>query len=103
MIKKLLILTVILYFLVILQTSFLVHFNVAGLTLNVVLYIIIIWNVLEDPKKCFGIYLSLIAGFFLDMFSVHFIGFNILILLIYSIFIKYIFKKYVRIPFFEKI
>jgi len=103
MIRKLLILTIILYLLVILQTSFLVHFNIAGLTLNIALFLVIIWNILEDPKKYLGIYLALIAGFFLDVFSSYFIGFNILIFLMLSLFIKYIFKKYVRIPFLEKI
>lgn len=103
MIKKLLVLTLILYILVIFQASFLARFTLAGLALNLTMLFVIIWNVLESPKKKTGIFLALIAGFFLDIFSSYFIGFNILILLAFSFFIKYIFKKYVRIPFFEKV
>lgn len=103
MIKKILILIFVLYFLIIFQTSFLVHFNVAGLTLNLATAFVIIWNFLESPKKKTGIILAFIGGFFLDIFSSHFIGFNVLILLTFSVFIKYFLKKYVRIPFFEKV
>lgn len=90
-----------LYFLTLLQTSFFVHFAVFNLVPNFVLLFIIIWNLLENSKKYFGLFLAFLAGFLLDVFSSHFIGFNILILVSASLTIKIIVKRYVRIPFAE--
>jgi len=90
-----------LYFLALLQTSFLVHFTVFNMVPNFVLLFIILWNLLEDSKKSFGLFLALIGGFLLDVFSSHAIGFNILIMVSISLIIKVIVKKYVRIPFAE--
>ncbi len=103
MLKKILISIIVFYFLVLLQTSFLVHFTVFGAVPNIVLILVIAWNVLEKKRNYFGIANALIAGFFLDIFSNHFIGFYILILVGSAIFIKLIFKRYVRIPFVDKI
>lgn len=102
MIKKLLILIVILYLLTLLQTGFLAHFLVWGRVLNLVLILIILWNFFENPKNYLGLYTAAIGGFFLDIFSSHFIGYNILILLGISILIKLIFRRYVKIPFLEE-
>jgi len=102
MLKKLLISIIILYFLVLIQSSFLVYFLFWGRVLNLILILIIFWNLLENPKKYFGLYLAFIGGFFLDIFSNHFIGFNILILLGLAFFIKLIFRRYVEIPLFKK-
>lgn len=90
-----------LYILVIFQTSFLVHFSFFNIIPNYALFFIVIWNLFEDSKKLFGIFLSAFGGFFLDVFSNHPIGFNILILVLISVIIKAVVKKYVRIPFTE--
>lgn len=103
MIKKVLISIIVFYFLVLIQSSFLVHFTVFGAVPNIVLILIIIWNLLEKRKNYFGVVNGLIAGFYLDIFSSHFIGFYVLILAGLAILIKLIFKRYVRIPFVDKI
>ena len=103
MVKKVLISIIVFYFLVLIQTSFLVHFTLFGAVPNLVLILIIIWNFLEKRKNYFGVINGLIGGFFLDIFSNHFIGFYVLILVGLAILIKLIFKRYVRIPFIDKI
>ena len=102
MIKKFLIFIIVIYFLTLIQTSFLVHFMIWGKVLNLVFILVVFWNLFEGTKKYFGIYLAFLGGFFLDIFSSHFIGWNILFLGITAVFIKLVFKKYVKIPFFEK-
>lgn len=103
MFKKILISIIVFYFLVLLQTSFLVHFTIFDAVPNVVLILVIIWNLLEKRRDYFGVINGLIGGFFLDIFSGRFIGFYVLILVGLAIFIKLIFKRYVRIPFIDKI
>lgn len=93
-IKSILILIFVCYFLVLLQTTFLVP--------NLILILVILWNFIEKSKNYFGIYSALISGFFLDIFSSRPIGFYILILLVSAIFIKFFIKKYVRIPAIER-
>ena len=103
MIKKILISIIVFYFLVLIQTSFLVHFTVFDAVPNIVLILVVVWNILEKRKNYLGIINALIGGFFLDIFSNRFIGFYVLILVGLAIFIKLIFKRYVRIPFIDKI
>ena len=102
MFKKILISIIVFYFLVLIQTSFLVHFNILGIVPNLVLISVVLWNLFEKSKNYSGLYAALIGGFFLDIFSSRFIGFYVLILFTLAIFIKLIFKRYVRIPFIEK-
>lgn len=102
MFKKILILVILLYFLALLQTSFLVHFRILGRVPNLILILVILWSIFEKPKKYYGITNALIGGFFLDIFSSRPIGFYILILLTLVIFLKIIIRKYVRIPFAER-
>lgn len=99
---KILFIIILFYFLALLQSTFLVHFNISGMTLNLVLIFVVIWNVFEKPKSFLGIFSAGMGGFFLDIFSHRPIGFNILILIGIAIFIKLIFKKYVQLPFIEK-
>lgn len=98
MVKKILILILFFYILVLLQTSFLVHFNIKGIVPNLVLVSVILINFFEKPKEYLGFLSAIIGGFFLDVFSENFIGFYILILVGLAIFIKFILKKYVRTP-----
>jgi len=103
MFKKILISIVVFYFLVLIQTSFLVHFTIFNAVPNIILILVVVWNLLEKRKNYFGVINALIGGFFLDIFSNYFIGFYVLILVGSAIFIKLIFKRYVRIPFIDKI
>lgn len=96
MIKKLVIIAVLFYFLALLQTSFLVHFNIKGMVPNFILLSVILINLFEPQKEKTGIFAAFIGGFFLDIWSVHIFGTEILILLAIAIFIKFFIKKYVR-------
>lgn len=100
--KKALII-IFLYFLTVLQTSFLVHFSILGIIPNFVLIAVVIINICENEKNYFGLFAAALGGLFLDIFSSQLMGFNILILLAIAVFIKLFFKKHVRIPFLEKI
>jgi len=99
MFKKIIFSLIILYFLALIQTSFLVHFRIMGIVPNLVLFLIVIWNFLEKREDYFGLINAFLGGLFLDIFSGRFIGFNILILLFLAIFLKLVFKKYVQISF----
>ncbi len=105
--KKTVISIIIFYFLALLETSFFVHFSVFAsysfYFFNSIFILIIFWNLFEKKESFSGIYVALTGGFFLDVFSSQFIGFNISIALIMAISIKLILKKYVRIPVFKRI
>ncbi len=102
MLKKILVSVILYYIFILLQTSFLVHFSFFGLVLNLILISVIIWNILEKSETLFGLSNAVIGGFFLDVFSSRMFGFHILILLALAIFIKFVLKKYVRIPIIKK-
>jgi rod shape-determining protein MreD len=103
MIKKLLISIILFYFLALIQASFMPHFAIYGIVFNILLLVIIILNIFESSENYLGLYDAIIAGFFLDIFSNSFIGFNILILLTIAVLLKFFFRRYVRIPFTKEI
>jgi len=92
--KKLLFFIFLFYFLILLQESFLLHFFLY--MPNIVLVMTCLVSFIEERKDSFGIYLSLVGGLFLDIFSESFFGFYILTLLLTSFFIKIIFKNYIQ-------
>jgi len=102
MIKNIFILIIFFYILALFQTSFLIHFNIFLGWLGILISVILI-NIFENSKKNSGIFAAFFAGFFLDIFSENFIGFWILILLALSCFIKFVLKKYVRIPALKRL
>ncbi|MDD5606534.1 MAG: hypothetical protein PHN37_01565 [Candidatus Pacebacteria bacterium] len=85
------------YFLTIFQVSFLAD------RFNLVFLIVIIWSFIEKRENNLAFFNALIGGFFLDIFSDKFIGFNVLILIVLTLLIKNFIIKHVRIPFIEKI
>ena len=99
--RKILILAILFYILVLLQTSFLVHFNIFGHVPNFILFLVIVLSISETPTPKFGVgagvWGAVFGGFFLDIFSSGPIGFQILIYTAISIFIKLILKKYLWI------
>lgn len=96
---KSLVLTIpILYIASLAQTSFLVHFNIPGFLLNLILILVVLINLFQKAENYSGILSAVFGGFFLDIFSGWPIGSWILILVLISIFIKKIFKDYVRVP-----
>lgn len=98
MIRNFLIIILFFYILILFQISFLIHFNVGGIIPNLIVIGVIFWNLFESPQKKFGILSAIVGGFFLDIFSQRPIGFHIAFLMVLAIFLKFIFKKYVRIP-----
>jgi len=100
--KNFILLTIIFYFLTLFQTSFLVHFSVKGVVINLVLVVLFLINILEAPEKNSGVYAAGIAGFLWDIFSEKFIGFYIVILIFLSLAIKIIFARYVRVKIFQR-
>jgi len=104
--KKVILLIFAFYFLVLLETSFLVHFNVFLPKLrwypSLILLAVILLNLFEGPKKSFGIFAAVFGGFFWDIFSTNPIGFHILILVMVALLIKIILGQYVRTPFFRR-
>ncbi|OGZ19550.1 MAG: hypothetical protein A3F95_02105 [Candidatus Nealsonbacteria bacterium RIFCSPLOWO2_12_FULL_39_31] len=99
---KFILITIFFYFLTLFQTSFLVHFAVFGRTLNFVAFAVILWNIFERKENSRGFYVAGMAGLFLDIFSTGFIGANFATLIIVSALIKFLLKRYVKIPFFEE-
>lgn len=95
--KKILILIIFFYILILFQTSFLIHFPILGLIPNLVLISVILLNLFEKPQNYSGYFSAFIGGFFLDIFSENFIGFYVLISLGLAVFIKLILKRYVRL------
>ncbi len=99
MIKQIVLLILIFYFLTLLQSSFLVHFTLFWGMLNFIFIAVILLNIFTSDIKL-GISAAVIAGFFLDIFSENFFGFWFLILLTLSCFIKFVLEKYVQLPKF---
>lgn len=95
--KNALLVIFLLYALVLLQTSFLVNFNIFGLFPNLTVLSVVLLNFFEPPEKKLGIAAAFCGGIFLDIFSGHFFGYYSAILVVASFFMKYIFKKYVRL------
>ncbi len=98
-IKKILVYIIIYFIFILLQTSFLISFGVLGIIFNLIIISVIAYNSLEDSKKISGLFNAIIGGIFLDFFSSSFFfGFFTLILLVIAMLIKFVLRKYVRIP-----
>lgn len=94
MVRKVILLSIFFYILALFQTSFLIHFR----ALNFILILVIFLNLFEKPEANFGLISALIGGFFLDIFSGKSFGFHILILLILSLVIKMVLRRYIQLP-----
>lgn len=114
MIKKLLTLVVFLYVLILVQTSFLAHFNVFQFLSNFVLIFAVGLNFFglsffwgsrsarpEWQKTCREFGPAFVGGLFWDIFSDCFLGFHVLALLALVIFMNFVFKNYIRLPIFH--
>ncbi len=106
MVRKTVFLILLFYILVLLQSSFLVHFSFRGMVPNFVLILAGLINILEERNKKTGIVAGFLAGFFLDVFSagpIFFFGFYTLVSLALCFFIKLVLKTHVKVPVFKKI
>lgn len=76
----------------ILQTSFLVHFNIImRITLNLIFILFFLISFFEESQKYIqGIFSAITAGFFLDTFSLFYFGVSFAPLLVIVFLLKYI-------------
>jgi len=95
MIKKLLLLTLFFYILILLQTSLLFNFPL------VIIAVIIINIFYKGADFDIGTASAFIGGFFLDVFSSGLLGIWVLILSAAAFIIQLVSKKYVRTTLFK--
>lgn len=88
--------------LILLQTSFLVHFSLGGFIFPLVFLASFGIAFLEPPTSSAGVQGSFIGGVFLDAVSSHFFGFWTLMLVLLSLAITHIVFPYVRFPLLKK-
>jgi len=87
------------FFLVQIQLSFLAGFSFN----NLPLFFVIIFNLIEKENSCLGIFAAVFSGLTLDLYFSPFFGYFTLIFLCLSLFIKFVFLRYVKLPFLAKI
>lgn len=93
--RRVIALIILFYFLALFQTSFLVHFKFKGGVLNLVLVFIILISFFEQKEKHYGFLSGIIGGLYLDIFSSIFFGLFTLLAVATSLLIKIV------KPFFE--
>jgi len=94
-VKKLLILIVLFYFLALLQSSFLIHFNLFGAVPNLVFILFFMLVFFEKNKQPVQLesyysvaYTAIIAGIFLDFFSYTYLGPSTILFLAIGLILK---------------
>jgi len=104
MLKRILFYFIFFYCLTLLQTSFFVYFNLHHFFLNFVLLTALLISCFASFST--KLISAIIGGFFLDIFSLNrihlFFGFYTLSLLVFTVFIEFVFKKYIRHPLFNR-
>lgn len=90
------------FILTLVQTSFLVHFSVAGFILPAVFIVVSVLALLEPPASLSALLGAVIGGVSLDAVSSHFFGYWTAILIALSFGISYIMRAYVRLPLLKK-
>jgi len=95
--KKDLLLILLIYFLVLFQQSFLLHFAVYGMIPNLVLVLVFILNISGHKS---GLALSFFAGLILDIYSGMPLGVSGLLFLIMAILIKKSLKFFQKLNIF---
>jgi Na+/proline symporter len=93
-----------LYALVLLQASFWPRFNLFSVSwlryLNITLIFIVVFSLFEKRKESGSIAAAMIGGAFLDLYSENFFGFWTIILISSVLFVKFVLRRYVRVPSF---
>lgn len=89
MIKKIFLLIIFPLFLVLIQSSLMIHYSFGNSLTNIVLiYFILLTYFLKDSKNIF--FAALASGFFLDFLSTHFFGLYVIIFIILAAISKYL-------------
>jgi len=103
-ILKIFLIFILLYFLILIEGAFLVHFKFLAALSNIFIFIFcFLYNLFEKKEKLLGVYVFGIAGLLMDVFSSHFLGLNAIILILLSLFVKLVLKEYIKVPYVEKL
>jgi rod shape-determining protein MreD len=87
--KKLLIIVFLFYLFILLQNSFLAHFDIFGVSPNLVFVLFFLLVFFEKKDKTYrAIFLAITAGLFLDIFSFTCLGPSIIVLIIIALLLK---------------
>ena len=86
--RKILVFSLVFFFLSLMQTSFFFHFNLYGIVPNTILVLVVLVNFLEKKEKNSGLAIAAIGGFFLDLFSFLPLGISVVLLFIIALLIK---------------
>ncbi|MDD3032777.1 MAG: hypothetical protein PHX52_01800 [Candidatus Pacebacteria bacterium] len=83
------------FLITIIQTGFISIFT----EFNLIVAIIIVVNLIEDPENNFGLLGAFCGGFFLDLNSTLPFGVFMVSSVLFSIIIKFILSKFLKIPY----
>lgn len=95
--KKIIVFSLIIYFLILFQTSFLVHFVFLRYLPNLAVIFVLFLSIREKPDEKTTLIMSFVGGLLLDAFSSKPFGFYASILLLTSLIVKFLLKKYIRL------
>jgi len=82
-------------FLFLIQTSFIVHFNISNYFFFLIVFLLFLVVFLEDLIKVNGLVIAVISGLFCDFFSLNSMIFYTVIFFITALLIKVFLKKHV--------
>ena len=97
--KKVIVPSLIFYFLVVFQASFLAYFKFLSYMPSLAIIFLIFLNIFEKPQEKSVLITSFVSGFILDVFSSKPFGFYALIFLSASLIIRLVIKKYLKLEF----
>lgn len=90
---KTLFLTVVIYFWFIFESSYFPFLTFVSFLL---LFVVLV-NLLEEPQGRIGLFSAFLTGLLMDIYSSHFIGLYAISFLLFSLLLKFILSKYVRV------
>ncbi len=90
------------YFISLLQVSFLPHFFPSGFVFPVVTALVLLIALLERADAGFSLFIAFGGGFVMDIFSQKPFGFWMFALGALTLMIQVAFTRYVQFPFFQK-
>ncbi len=93
--KRAVIIFLLIYILILAQSTFLFFFNFKGIVLNLALLFVLAINLLENPQDRAGIIGAAFCGFLLDVFSQRNIFAYFVILPLFAVSIKLILHRYI--------
>lgn len=91
---KSLIMFFILYYLLIFEMSYLSFFTF----LSFAIFLVALINIIEEPREKLGLFLSFFLGLIIDIYSSNYLGTAAISFLVFSLILKFILFRYVRIP-----